>query len=125
MHGDPSQLHLKSDEGSHTLCGLDLQFTQWTETNGSETCLICQGIAKPPGEYRRVDFRVGGKTGAYVTVYQRPNETPMLDLNFFDGDRDMDEAMLRAETLAAAHSLAAAWHLQTRDTTSNGRPAAL
>lgn len=124
MPGDPSQLHIKSDEGPHTLCELATQFTQWTEHPEKATCLLCRGIIKPADQYRRVDFHVGGETGAYVTVYQRPGEAPMLDLNFYDGDRSMDEAMLRAQTLMLAHELASHWHAQTRASTLSPGPSA-
>jgi hypothetical protein len=123
MPGQVTDVHLHTPGHTRTLCDLITATTQWAESAENATCPVCLALTKPPTDYRRTDIRVGGETGAYVTVYQRVGETPLLDLNFFDGDRSMDEAVLRAKALMTAWEIAAAWHVETRSTT--GHSAAL
>jgi hypothetical protein len=52
------------------------------------------------------------KDGAYITVYQRPGKEPRLDINFFEGDRAIPEAIRRQRTLTQAIKLAKAWRAQ-------------
>lgn len=42
------------------------------------------------GPYRSKTFDV--QSGCYVMVYQRPEESPRLDVNFFDGDHNVEHA---------------------------------
>jgi hypothetical protein len=57
---------------------------------------------------RRQEFRNAG-SGAYILVYQRPGEQPMLDFNFFDGDREVDEAKKLGELVERALVQVEAW----------------
>jgi hypothetical protein len=57
-------------------------------------------MSKFAGPFRRKDFK--GRGGTYVTVYQRSNEEPHIDLNFFDGERSLDEAKKMIDVLEDA-----------------------
>jgi hypothetical protein len=76
------------------------------------------------GPYRRLDFKerqFGSyvtvyqrpkkerQFGSYVTVYQRPKEEVRLDVVFFDGDIEIDEALLRQRLLDQAVKQAREW----------------
>jgi len=63
---------------------------------------------KNDGSYRKMDFKEP-QAGSYVTVYQRPGEDVMLDVQFFDGDRNLDEAILCKRLLDAAIKQAREW----------------
>ena len=57
---------------------------------------------------KRATFKASD-SGAYVVVYQRPEEAPFLDLAFFDGDRTPKEARQHLEILAKALATADRW----------------
>jgi hypothetical protein len=61
-----------------------------------------------PKEYRRENFG-HPSTGAYITVYQRPGEKVMLDLNFFDGDKTFGDCALLRMILMNAMEQARKW----------------
>lgn len=108
------QLHLAvGPQAVYTHCELLVLNVSCAEDSAKATCPICWGAALAPDAYRRVDFRVGGLTGAYITVYQRVDEAPLLDLAFFDGDRSLEETRLRIQALTRAHKLASIWGAQT------------
>jgi hypothetical protein len=60
------------------------------------------------GPYRRVDFKEP-QAGSYVTVYQRPGEDVLFDLNFFDGDQTTEDVLLRIRLINAALEQANQW----------------
>ena len=60
-----------------------------------------------PGPFRSKNFN--GRNGTYVTVYQRPNEPPRLDLNFFDGDCTVEHAESLHLALESAIAQAKNW----------------
>jgi len=62
-------------------------------------------------KFRREDLPVE-KEGAYVTVYQRPGEAPFIDINFFEGNRTVPEAIRRQRTLTKAVRLAKTWRAE-------------
>jgi len=47
--------------------------------------------------------------GSYIEVYQRPGEDPMLDLNFFEGNRSIVEASKLSEALVDAVKISRRW----------------
>jgi hypothetical protein len=61
------------------------------------------------GPYRRKDFSRNDTGGTYVTVYQRPNEEPMLDFNFMDGDHDVETSKEMIALLEGAVRQAEEW----------------
>lgn len=64
------------------------------------------------GPYRRKDFGLSERTrqgATYVTVYQRPDEEPLLDFNFMDGDHDIDKAKDMVGLLNEAIAQAEQW----------------
>ena len=50
--------------------------------------------------------------GSYVTVSQRPNEKPKLDVTFFEGDQSVATAIARQRALTKAIKLAKKWRAQ-------------
>lgn len=60
------------------------------------------------GPYRKLDFKER-QSGSYVTVYQRPKEEVRLDVVFFDGDIEIEEALLRKRLLDSAIEQARQW----------------
>ncbi len=60
------------------------------------------------GDMKRAAFKTAS-SGTYVMVYQRPGEAPMLDLNFFDGDRSIQEVRHHLEILTKALATADRW----------------
>lgn len=63
---------------------------------------------KNDGSYRRADFKEP-LAGSYVTVYQHPGESAMLDVQFFNGDRTLDEAIFLKRLLDKAIEKAREW----------------
>lgn len=63
-------------------------------------------------EYRREDIRVGPESGSYITVYQRPGEEPMADLNLFDGDRTYSEVSALSDAMSKARDLILRWRTE-------------
>ena len=63
-------------------------------------------------QYRTATFQ--HKTiGAYAQVYQRPNESPMVDLNFFEGGKDISHLKKLKKILDEALALAEKWENET------------
>ena len=60
------------------------------------------------GPYRSKTF--DGAPGSYVLVYQRPGETALLDLCFFDGDREVADATSMLLALEVAIGCAKNWN---------------
>lgn len=58
--------------------------------------------------FRSVVFGLQDR-GSYILVFQRPGGAPLLDLCFFNGDRETDEAESLAALLNAAVERARAW----------------
>lgn len=58
---------------------------------------------------RRMDFKED-EDGAYVVVFQRPGEDPSLELAFFEGTRDLEQAERRLDLLRRAIEQARTWH---------------
>jgi hypothetical protein len=54
------------------------------------------------------------ESGTYVMAYQRPGEAPMLDLNFFDGDRSIQDARRHRDLLTKALETAARWEKERK-----------
>lgn len=52
------------------------------------------------------------ESGAYVQCYQRIGERPQADLNFFDGDRDLEEVIKRRDALNEAIACMTEWEQQ-------------
>ena len=44
----------------------------------------------------------GPTMGAYAQLFQRPGESPLLDLNFFEGERSLAEAKILLKILGDA-----------------------
>ena len=59
------------------------------------------------GPYRSKTF--DQNTGTYVMVYQRPDEAPRLDVNFFDGDQTVENAERLYSLLDNAIAKAKKW----------------
>lgn len=68
-------------------------------------------MCKYTGEYRTKSFRHPNE-GAYIQVYQRPNEKVQLDLNFFDDDKNLRSALRLQTMLAEAIAQAMKWNLE-------------
>jgi len=95
MPNDVLDVHLHTPSSTRILCDLLTVTTQWTDDPKN------------------------------VTVFQRVGEQPVLDINFFDGNRDMDESVLRVKALERAWELASIWHTQTRPRSVGTEPASL
>lgn len=63
------------------------------------------------GKYRREDFSLPNG-GSYVSVFQRPGEEVLLDINFFDGDNDLEHAKARHKLLGEAILQAKRWSIE-------------
>ncbi len=62
------------------------------------------------GPYRSKTF--DEPTGAYVLVYQRPDEPPRLDVNFFDGDQPIGNVERLYRLLDNAIAKAKKWEAE-------------
>jgi hypothetical protein len=65
-------------------------------------------MGKYTGEFREKKFGHSNE-GAYIQVYQRPNEKVQLDLNFFDDDKNLRSALRLQTILEKAIDQAIAW----------------
>ena len=60
------------------------------------------GSANDVTEFRTKTFEEGPTMGAYAQLFQRPGESPLLDLNFFEGERSLAEAKILLKILGDA-----------------------
>jgi hypothetical protein len=65
-------------------------------------------MGKYTGTFREKKFGHPNE-GAYIQVYQRPNEKVQLDLNFFDDDKNLRSALRLQTMLAEAIAQAMLW----------------
>lgn len=65
-------------------------------------------------KYRTESFSVK-HSGAYVQVFQRPGEKPLIECNLFGGNKSIDEIIEMAEAMTQAVELACAWAREDDD----------
>ena len=62
------------------------------------------------GKYRTQTFGRNRYSGAYAQVFQRPNEKALVEVDFFDGDRDEKQTAYNLMILQEAHALQKKWN---------------
>lgn len=58
--------------------------------------------------FRKINFS-HTDCGSYVTLYQNPGREPLLDLNFFEGDRTIQQSRILSQMLSRALARAEKW----------------